>query len=157
MLFLLLEYKLSSAIGYFSNITDVDNNISNFKTLLQDMFKSYIFNYCIEIKFDSKFFCEAKLNENKIFHIEVFNQSDMVLKDVTLNLVMRPKNRINLKIPKNSNNKELNKKLEWEYELTSKIAGKVNFSIRLAIKDPFIENNILNYEKKLGVIIILNK
>jgi len=81
----------------------------------------------------------------------------MVLKDVTLNIVMKPKNRINLKILKNSNNKELNKKFEWEYELTSKIAGKVNFSIRLAIKDPFIENNILNYEKKLGVIIILNK
>jgi len=157
ILFLLLEYKLSSTIGYFSNETDLDNNISNFKTLLQDMFKSYIFNYCIEIRYDSKFFCETKLNEYKIFRIEVFNHSDMILRDVTLNFIMKPKNRIDLKILKDSNNEDLNKKLEWEYELTSKMAGKVNFSIQLAIKDPFIENNILNYEKKLGVIIILNK
>ncbi len=108
MLFLLPEYKLSSTIGYFSNKTDVDNNISNFQKLLQDMFKSYIFNYCIEIKYDSKFFCDTKLNENKIFNLDVFNHSDIVLKDVTLDLVMKPKNRIALKIIKSPNHKDLN-------------------------------------------------
>jgi len=41
-----------------------------------------------------------------------------------------------------------------EYELTRKMAGKVNFSIQLAIMDLFIEKKILNYEKKLGVIAI---
>ncbi|GAG82410.1 unnamed protein product, partial [marine sediment metagenome] len=147
----------SSAIGYFSNKTDIDNNISNFKTLLQDMFKSYIYNYCIEIKYDSKFFSDTRLKENKIFHIEVLNQSDMVLKDVTLDLVMKPKNRIALKIIKSPNHKDLNRKLEWEIELTGKTAGKANFSIQLAIKDPFIENNTLNYKKKLGVMAIIEK
>jgi len=81
----------------------------------------------------------------------------MVLKDVTLNFIMKPKNKMDLKIFKNPNHKDLGKKLEWEYELTGKMAGKVNFSIQLAIKDPFIENNILNYKKKLGVITILDK
>jgi len=103
MLFLLSEYKLSNAIEYFSKKTDVDKNISNFKTLLQDMFKSYIFNYCIEIKYDSNFFRNTKLYETKIFHIEVFNQSDMVLKNVALNFIMKPKNRMGLKILKNPN------------------------------------------------------
>jgi len=156
MLFLLPEYKLSSTIGYFSNETDIHNNISNFQQLLQDMFKSYVFNYCLEIKYDSKFFCETKFDENKIFHLEVFNQSDSILKDVTLNLVMKPKNRMVLKILYNPNHKNLDKKLEWEYELTGKIVGKVNFSIQLAIKDPFVGDNILNYEKKLGVITIIH-
>jgi len=155
MLFLLSEYKLSNAIENFSKKTDVDNKISNFKTLLQDMFKSYIFDYCIEIKYDSKFFCDTKLNGIKMFHIEVFNHSDMVLKDVTLNFIIKPKNRMDLKIFKDSNNEDLDKKLEWEYELTGKKAGKVNFSIQVAIKDPFIENNILKYEKKLGNIAVL--
>jgi len=157
MLFLLSEYKLSNAIEYFSNKTDIPNNILNFKTLLQDMFRSHIFNYCLEIKFDSKFFCDTKLNENKIFNIDVFNHSDMVLKDVTLDLVMKPKNRIALKIIKSPNHKDLNRKLEWEIELTGKTAGKANFSIQLAIKNPFIENNILNYKKKLSVMAIIEK
>jgi len=157
MLFLLPVYKLSSAIGYFSNKTDVDNNISNYKTLLQDMFKSYIFNYCIEIKYDSKFFCDTKINENKIFCLEVFNLSDMVLKDVKLNFLMKPKNRMESKIIKHPSHEDLDKKLEWEYELTGKMAGKVNFSIQLAIKNPFIENNTLNYKKKLGVMAIIEK
>ncbi len=38
-----------------------------------------------------------------------------------------------------------------------KMARKVNFSVQLAIKNPFIKNNILNYKKKLGVITILEK
>ncbi len=96
MLFLLSEYKLSNAIEYFSKKTDVDNNIFNFKTLLQDMFKSYIFNYCIKIKYDSNFFRNTKLYETKMFHIEIFNQSDMVLKNVTLNFIMKPNNRMGL-------------------------------------------------------------
>ncbi len=157
MLFLLPEYKLSNVIGYFSNKTDISNNIYNFKKLLQDMFKSYIFSYCLEIKYDSKSFCDTKPNETKIFHIEVFNHSNMVLKDVTLNFIMKPKNRMDLKILKNPNPEDLYKKLEWKYELTSKMVGKVNFSIQLATKDPFIENNILNFEKKLDVITIFNK
>ncbi len=110
ILFELLEYKLSSAIRYFSNKTDISNDISNFQKLLQDMFKSYIFNYCLEIKFDSKFFCDTKLSENKIFHIEVFNHSDLVLTDFTLNFTIKPKNRIALKIIKNPNHKDLNRK-----------------------------------------------
>ncbi len=154
MLFLLPEYKLSNAIEYFSNKTDVDNNIFNFKTLLQDMFKSYIFNYCIKIKYDSNFFRNTKLYETKMFHIEVFNQSDMVLKNVTLNFIMKPKNRMGLKILKNPNQENIDKKLEWRYELTGKMAGKVNFSIHLAIKNPFTEYNNLYYEKKLGIITI---
>jgi len=157
MLLLLPEYKLSSTIRYFINKTDVDNNISNFKTLLQDMFESYIFNYCFEIKHDSKYFCGTKLNENKMFHLEVFNHSNMVHKDVTLNFVMKPKNRIDLKILKNPNHEELDKKLEWEYELNSKMVGKVNVSIQLAMKAPFIEKNIFEYEKKLGILTIIKK
>ncbi len=157
MLFGLPEYKLSSAIGYFSNKMDVDNNISNFKTLLQDMFKSYIFNYCLEIRYDSKFFCDIKPNESKMFSIKILNHSDTVIKDATLNLGIKPIKRMDLNIIKNPNNEDLDKKLEWEYELTGKTPGKVNFSIQLAIKDPFIENNILNYKKKLGVITILEK
>lgn len=70
---------------------------------------------------------------------------------------MKPKNGIDLKIFKNPNHEDLDKKLEWEYELTGKMAGKVNFSIQLAMKDPFIENNILNYKKKLGFITIIEK
>jgi len=157
MLFLLSEYKLSNAIKYFSNKTDIPNNILNFQKLLQDMFKSYIFNYCLEIKFDSKFFCDTKLSENKIFHIEVFNHSDLVLTDFRLNFTVKPKNRIALKIIKNPNHKDLNRKLEWEIELTGNTTGKVNFSIQLAIKNPFIENNTLNYKKKLGVMAIIEK
>ncbi|GAG75013.1 unnamed protein product, partial [marine sediment metagenome] len=157
MLFRLLEYKLSSAIGYFSNETDVDNNISNFKTLLQDMFKSYIFNYCIEIKYDSKFFCDIKSNESKMLSIKILNHSDTVIKDATLNLGIKPIKRMDLNVIKNPNNEDLDKKLEWEYELIGNMAGKVNFSIQVAIKDPFIENNILNYNKKLGVITIIEK
>ena len=157
MLFGLPEYKLSSAIRYFSDKTNISNNISNFQKLLQDMFKSYIFNYCLEINYDSAFFCDTKPNETKILHIEVFNHSDIVLKDTTLNSVMNPKNRMDLKILKDSNYEDLDKKLEWEYELTGKIEGKVNFSIQLVIKDPFIESNIFKYKKKLGVIIIRDK
>ncbi len=78
-----------------------------------------------------------------------------MLKDVTLNFIIKPKNRMDLKIFKDSNNEDLNKKLVWEYELTGKMAGKVNFSIQVAIKDPFIENNIFKYEKKLGNIAVL--
>ncbi|GAH82732.1 unnamed protein product, partial [marine sediment metagenome] len=85
MLFLLPEYKLSSAIGYFSNKTDIDNNISNFKTLLQDMFKSCIFNYCLEIKYDLKFFCDIRPNESKMLSIKILNHSDTVIKDTMLN------------------------------------------------------------------------
>ena len=157
MLFLLPEFKLSSTIKYFSNKTDIPNNILNFQKLLQDTFKSYIFNYCLEIKYDSNFFCDSKPNENKIFHIEVFNHSDLVLTDFTLNFIVKPKNRIALKIIKNPNHKDLKRKLEWEIELTGKTAGKVNFSIQLAIKNPFIENNTLNYKKKLGVMAIIEK
>ncbi|GAG90367.1 unnamed protein product [marine sediment metagenome] len=71
MLFFLPEYKLSSAIGYFNNNIDIPNNISNFKKLLQDMYKSYIFNYCLEIKYDSKFFCDIKPNESKMLSIKI--------------------------------------------------------------------------------------
>jgi len=78
----------------------------------------------------------------------------MILKDVTLNFVMKPKNRMNLKIIKDSNNEDLDINLEWQYELTSKMEGKVNLSIQLAIKDPLIENNILKYKKKLGIMAI---
>jgi len=157
MLFLLPEYKLSNVIEYFSNETDVDNNISNFKMLLQDMFKSYIFNYCLEIRYDFKFFCDIKPNESKILSIKILNHSDTVIKDATLNLGIKPIKRMELNVIKNPNNENLDKKLEWKYELTGKMAGKVNFSIQLAMKDPFIENNILNYEKKLGFITIIEK
>ncbi len=157
ILFPLPEYKLSSTIGYFINKTVVDNNISNFKTLLQDMFKSYIFNYCLKIRYDSKFFCDIKSNESKMLSIKILNHSDMVIKDATLNLGIKPIKRMDLNVIKNPNNEDLDKKLEWEYELTGKMAGKVNFSIQVEIKDPFIENNILNYKKKLGVITILEK
>jgi len=157
MLFLLPEYKLSSTINYFSNKTDIPNNILNFQKLLQDTFNSYIFNYCLEIKYDSNFFCDSKPNENKIFHLEVFNHSDIAFKDVTLNLKVKPENRMDLKIIRNPNHEELDKRLEWEYELTRKMAGKVNFPIQLAVNDSYIKENILNYEKKLEVITILKK
>jgi len=62
-----------------------------------------------------------------------------------------------LKILKNPNQENIDKKLEWRYELTGKMAGKVNFSIHLAIKNPFTEYNNLNYEKKLGIITIYLK
>jgi len=132
MLFLLPEYRLSSVIEYFSNETDRSNNIYNFKTLLQDMFKSYIFNYCLEIKYDSKFFCDIKPNESKILSIKILNHLDTVIKVTTLNFGIKPIKRMELNIIKNPNNEDLDKKLEWKYELTGKMAGKVNFSIQVA-------------------------
>jgi len=81
----------------------------------------------------------------------------MVIKDATLNLGIKPIKRMELNTIKNPNNEDLDKKLEWEYELTGKMKGKVNFSIQLVMKDPFVENNILNYKKKLSCITVLDK
>lgn len=35
--------------------------------------------------------------------------------------------------------------------------AKVNYTIQLALNDPFIENNILKFKKKLGVITVMDK
>jgi len=89
--------------------------------------------------------------------IKILNHSDTVIKDATLNFGIKPIKRVDLNLIKNPNNEDLDKKLEWEYELTGKMAGKVNFFIQLGMKEPFIENNILNYKKKLDIITILEK
>ena len=46
--------------------------------------------------------------------------------------------------------------MEWNYELYGNLAGKVNLSIQITVKDPFIKNYILNYKKKLGVLNLLD-
>ncbi len=100
------------------------------------MFKSYIFSYCIEIKYDSKFFSDTKLDEIKILHIEVFNQSGMILMNIVLNFIIKPKNRIDLKILKNPNHKDLSKKLEWE-RINRKDVRKIEFFYSIGNKRPF--------------------
>ncbi len=160
-----LKYEISPAIRYFRtklNSQEFQTDINNFELLLQDMFQSHLFNYCLEIKLDSTntyistCSCELTKNRKWVFNFNVFNYTDFIFKDISFNFILNPKERVQFKVLKDSNHEVLDKQLEWKYEVTGMKRGKVSFSIQLVIQDPFVENKLLTYKKRLGVITVLD-
>jgi len=159
----LLKYNLSNTVNYFndnSNIQEIQKEILNFKTLLRDMVKTYIFNYCLTVRLNSlnidihTIFSSLKIGEKKLCRVNIFNKSDVIFGNVELNLSIIPKKRVSVNILKKPDQKELRKKLEWEFGLTGKSAGHVSISIQLTIESPLEENSQFKYEKKIGKLII---
>jgi len=159
----LLKYNLSNTVNYFndnSNIQEIQKEILNFKTLLQDMIKMYIFNYCLTVRLNSlninahTISSGLKIGEKKLCQVNISNKSDFIFGNVELNLSIIPKKRVSVIVLKKPDQKELRKELEWEFGLTGKSAGHVSVSIQLTIESPLEENNQFKYEKKIEKLII---
>jgi len=156
----LANYNLSDMITYFSkgsNIQEIQKAILNFKSLLQDTIKAYIINYCLTIKLNSidinnnLLSRDLNINEKMIWKINIFNRSDFTFKGLECNLSVKPKRRIEITILKEPVQKRLKKRLEWEYELTGRSAGRVSVFVQLVIENPFEENRLFIYKKKIRI------
>lgn len=159
----LLKYNLSNAVNYFndnSNIQEIQKEILNFKSLLRDMIKAYMFNYCLTVKLNSMnindhtIFSGLKIGDKKLCRVNISNKSDFIFGNVELNLFIIPNKRVSVIVLKKPDRRELGKELEWEFELTGRSVGRVSIIFQSVIKNPFEENKVFIYKKRVGKLAV---
>ncbi len=161
VLFDLLDFNLLDSFEYLKeadNLKTLQKGIHNVKRLIENTLEKFIVKFALTIKINSKlksktpYSWNAKINEALHLKIEIVNYSNVIFKNLDLNLQIKPRRRAEVELLNEPDQKALQTKLEWNFALIAKSPGKLTVSFQLSLNNPFLELKRLTLKEKIATI-----